>query len=130
MGGRGRGGWGGGGPKRGGKLKEKIQQQGKRGAGPLLTPAEIAMGGPENAAIREKIGARIEDYLSLATIEWLPKAYQTHPEQSRDSWPFLNALQLLADINSKQNHDPWLKDLLSAASSPHFSDGVAALSET
>ncbi len=116
--------------KRLGTLKEKLQQHGKRRAEPLLTPAEIAMAGPENAALREKIGVRIEDYLSLATIEWLPKAYRTHPGRSRDSSQFRKAVELLADINRQQNHDLWLKDLLAAASSPHFSEGVAALSAT
>jgi CHAT domain-containing protein/cytochrome c-type biogenesis protein CcmH/NrfG len=109
-------------------VKEKIQEHKKSQNEPLLSPAEIAQAGRNDTAVREKIDGRIEEYMNVAVMDWLPKAYlnnQSSTDRSADVQP---ALGVLADIAIQKHADRWLADLLVSASSPSFAPGVAKLS--
>ena len=109
-------------------LKEKIQDHEKSQNEPLLSPAEIAQAGPNDTAVREKIDGRIEEYMNVAVMDWLPEAYlnaQSSTDGLADVQP---ALGVLADIAIQKHADRWLADLLASASSPSFAPGVAKLS--
>jgi hypothetical protein len=53
--------------------------------------------------MREKIDERIEEYLQVAAVEWLPKAYPARATDGLDADGFRAALRVLADITA-QNH--------------------------
>jgi CHAT domain-containing protein len=109
-------------------LQEKLKKHAERLAEPLLTPQEIAATGPEDTAIREKIDARIEDYLNVAVTEWLPKAYPAGTQSDVATSDVLAALQAVADVASRKHRDQWLVDVLTSrpAQSPL---GIQALSQ-
>ncbi len=108
-------------------LKEKLQQHEKSQAEPLLSPAEIAKAGAGNASVREKIDEQIEEYLQVAVVEWLPKAYPARATDGSDAGGFRAALRVVADIAAQNHGDHWLGDLL-ASSSAFFAAAVVELS--
>ena len=109
-------------------IQEKVKQHAEKAAEPLLTPAEIARANRSDA-LRTNIDDRIEDYLTLATGEWLPKAYPSNPQERSDINALRVALRIIADISNRNHGDRWLTDLLSAAASHSFPAAVAQLSQ-
>ncbi len=106
-------------------LQEKIKQHEKSQAEPLLTPEEIAKAGPDDAVVRAKIEERVEEYLNIATTEWLPSAFPAsaaHPSLEARA-----ALAELADLTRKNHRDNWLTDLLNGPRGGKFPAGAAAL---
>lgn len=108
-------------------VKQRVGQHEKSQNEPMLTPAEIARAGAENAAVRQKIDERVEEYLHVAVVDWLPKAYPAIVREGSDSNDFRTALRLLGEIAEQKHRDHWLKDILADTSSRSFSDGAAAL---
>jgi len=106
-------------------LKEKLQQHQESESEPLLSPAEIAQAGSNNAPTAQKIDERIEEYLRVATTDWLPQAFPARSEQP--SIETRTALSLLAEIARKNHGDAWLADLLNYRTSGQFPAGVSAL---
>jgi CHAT domain-containing protein len=111
-------------------LKEKLQQHEKSQAEPLLSPAEIAKAGADDAAARAKIDERIEEYLHVGVTDWLPKAYPARAQDSLDANDFRAALRMVAEVTAQKHGDRWLGDILASTSSRHFSDGVAILARS
>jgi CHAT domain-containing protein len=109
-------------------LKEKVKQHDRSMATPLLTPAQIAKESTSDINLRDTLDQRVEEYLSLATTEWLPKAFPVRQIQSTEVDESQLALQILARVLSEKHSDTWLEDLLSGASSPGFSKAVSDLS--
>jgi len=106
-------------------LKVTLQQHEKSEAEPLLSPAEIATAGANDATTREKIDGRIEQYLRLAITDWLPRAFPEPPAQP--SLEARAALSELGDIAHKRHDDRWLVDLLNGSMSATFFPGIEAL---
>ena len=110
-------------------LREKLKKHAERLAEPLLTPKQIAEAGPNDAAVREKIDARIEDYLNVAVVDWLPKAYPVAAAATDSRGDSRSALKMLAEIAGDKHGDRWLADLMSTSFQTSFSPAVANLAE-
>ena len=109
-------------------LKEKLHQHEKSQTEPLLSPAEIAKAGTDDAAVRSKIDERIEEYLHVAVTEWLPRAYPVRMQDAADADDFRAALRAVADITSQNHGDQWLGDVSAAESSQNFAAAAVELS--
>jgi CHAT domain-containing protein/cytochrome c-type biogenesis protein CcmH/NrfG len=106
-------------------LKEKLRQHQESQSEPLLSPAEVAKAGINNAQTAQRIDERIEDYLRVAITDWLPQAFPGGSEQP--SMDTRTALVLLAGIESKNHDDTWLAELLNDRTSGQFPAGIKAL---
>jgi CHAT domain-containing protein/tetratricopeptide (TPR) repeat protein len=108
-------------------LKQKLQQHARSEAESLLTPAEIANSDINDAGLRDKIDARVEEYLHVAITEWLPQTFplSAFAGASRKSQ---TALLLLAEILRQRHDDSWLADLLSNSTDAPFPGALEALS--
>ena len=110
-------------------LQEKIKQHEKSENEPLLTPEEIATAGAGDSGVREKIDRRVEDYLNVAVIDWLPNAYPTAGQKSADqSSDARTSLAILTDIAVQKHGDRWLADLVASGSAANFALAVEHLS--
>jgi CHAT domain-containing protein len=109
-------------------LKENLQRHEKGQSEPLLAPSEIARAGVEDAAVRAKIDERIEDYLTLAVADWLPRAYPRTEQAARNTSDLRSSLTILSEITAQKHSDRWLMDLLASSSSPNFAPAIAQLS--
>ena len=109
-------------------LKEALRQHDKSQASPLLTPKELSNVSAEDAATLDRIDARIEEYLRVAVVDWLPQAFPRVGERpSRDAQA---ALSELAAITKTRHDDDWLEDLLDKTAARTSPAGVAALSQS
>jgi CHAT domain-containing protein/tetratricopeptide (TPR) repeat protein len=125
-----RGEWAGEAQERLNALHQKLRSHDRSSVAPLLNPAELSSleDGP---AKRSRVDQRIEEYLEVATEDWLAKAF---PE--RDAGPksqnrvFWRALKLVAEIMRTRHHDDFLSDLLGASSSSSFPVAVKALADS
>jgi len=108
-------------------LRQKLQQRDQSQAEPLLTPTQIAEGPSGNSEIRDKIDARIEEYLHVAIIGWLPQSFPLS-SSAQSSSEYRNALSALAEILITRHEDSWLADLLDRASGPFFPSALESLS--
>ena len=110
-------------------LQEKIKQHEKSENEPLLTPEEIAKAGTDDLGVREKIDRRVEDYLNVAVLDWLPNAYPTTRQESENqSSDARTSLTILADIAVQKHGDRWLADLVASGPSANFALAVEHLS--
>jgi hypothetical protein len=79
--------------------------------------------------VREKIDRRVEDYLNVALLDWLPNAYPITRQQSKNqSSDYRISLAILAEIAAQKHSDRWLADLMAYNSSASFSLAVEQLS--
>jgi CHAT domain-containing protein len=108
-------------------IQEKVKQHAEKVAEPLLTPAEIASANASDPALRSKIDDRIEDYLAVATTDWLPRAYPTARQASMTTADARTALEVVANIANEKHGDRWLIDLLTDSSSSTFPAAAAQL---
>jgi CHAT domain-containing protein/cytochrome c-type biogenesis protein CcmH/NrfG len=110
-------------------LQKKIKQHEQSENEPLMTPEEIATAGVDDVGVREKIDRRVEDYLNIAVMDWLPNAYPIAGQQSVDqSSGARTSLAVLADLAVQKHRDRWLADLVASGSSANFSLAVEHLS--
>ena len=93
-------------------LKEKLQQHEKSQSEPLLTPADFAKRGANDAAVDEKVDGQFEDYLNVALTDWLPQAFPLSTAQP--SLESQLSLSELARIALEKHGDPWISDFLAA----------------
>jgi len=107
-------------------LQENLRHHERGQAEPLLSPSEVAKGGSDHA-LRAKIDERIEEYLHLAVVEWLPRAFQVSSSDKASMNEAQSALMTLAAITWEQHQDSWLIDLLSNARGKEFSHAILAL---
>jgi CHAT domain-containing protein/tetratricopeptide (TPR) repeat protein len=108
-------------------LREKIEQHDKSSNEPLLNPNQIANASAHGIDLSDQLDKKIEDYLVLATTDWLPKAYpvdQTHMLDARES---RSALEVLAGVLKSMHRDTWLEDLLSIRPSHSLAQAVEDL---
>lgn len=116
---------------------------------PLLTPAEFAAKIDEaDPKTWDRVEPRIEEYLAIATTEWLPQAYPVGgvaapalapgrasdaaaPEaaQGERASEARRALIALAAILKTNHGDRWLTEMLAAKPSEAFAEGVKALAD-
>jgi CHAT domain-containing protein/tetratricopeptide (TPR) repeat protein len=113
-------------------LQEKLKLHDKSQAEPLLEPTrflEVLRGSDEFA--KAAIDQRVEDYLNLALIKWLPSAFPQSggAELLPDQLNTLNALTALAELQAKKHSDLWLRDFLGLNPSSRISTAVEALSK-
>jgi CHAT domain-containing protein/cytochrome c-type biogenesis protein CcmH/NrfG len=109
-------------------LKERLQQHEKSQVEPLLEPSYIARADAEHSDIRDKIDERIEDYLSLAVTDWLPRAYPTDQQAATKTSDLRSALTILSEVTTQKHADRWLMDLLSSSLSANFAHAIKQLS--
>lgn len=110
-------------------LQQKIKQHDAGENEILLTPNQIAGADPRDGVIREKIDSRMEEYLSLAIVTWLPKSYPGAEASSSSSADLRRALVVLSLMAVERHQDHWLSDLLTHSASANFPAAVAQLSE-
>lgn len=110
------------------ELKEKVDQQERAVAEHLLAPSELAKLSSKDAKSLQRVDKRIEDYLNDAVKKWLPTAYPLDGAPTGQTVETRSALRVLARLLSERHSDPWLNDVLSAASAPEYPQAVAALS--
>lgn len=93
---------------------DKINRYEHQRARPLLTPAELV----QNFALKTEraleLDSRVEEYLDLATREWLPEAFRirTQPKKQGLSSDAAMALDSLAAVLATRHSDYWLSDML------------------
>jgi CHAT domain-containing protein len=107
-------------------LREKVKKHEQSQAEPTMTPEEIAESGTKDTT-RSKIEERIEDYLSLATTDWLPKAYPVRQRDNSGTAGYRSALGVVAEISNQKHGDRWLMDVLSGSTSRVFTAALAEL---
>jgi CHAT domain-containing protein len=111
-------------------VKEKLAQHDKNQNEPLLTPTEIAKAGPDDAAVREKIEGRIEEYLNLALIDWLPVSLRARSTKGAlKNATAIRAVSVLAEILSVRHNDTWLVDLINSRLSEPMDMAAEAMSK-
>jgi tetratricopeptide (TPR) repeat protein len=109
------------------KVEQKLKQRENSLSEPMLQPEDIA-GAEANSRLEEKIDERIEEYLKVATKEWLPKAFPGPGyEPSREA---STALNRLSAIVVRRHNDLWLADLLGHSGGSQFSAATRLLSES
>jgi CHAT domain-containing protein/cytochrome c-type biogenesis protein CcmH/NrfG len=111
-------------------VRQKLRSHDRGSSSPLMNPDELSSG-QDRLAKRSSVDQRIEDYLQVASGNWLTTAFPDHnagPGSQRRA--FLGALKLVAEIMRTRHHDALLSDLLEASSSPAFPGAVRALSES
>jgi len=111
-------------------LQEKIREHDRSSAEELLDPALIRQAESHHDSTVASVDRRIEDYLRVATRDWLSVAFPVKKagvstEQSQDA---RGALLIVATTARSRRGDDWLADLLHKTSSPSFPAAVMALS--
>ncbi len=106
-------------------LKQKLKEHEKSQSEPLLTPAEIAESATNASTLQERVDERIEDYLRVATTDWLPLAFPVSFEHP--SVEARTAIYVLAEVARKSHGDTWLADLLNDGASGQFPAAIEAL---
>lgn len=110
------------------EVKEIVAARDRRSVAPLLTPAEFVQKvNPADPGTWVKVEPRIEDYLSAAVTEWLPKAFPLDGFNSQNN-DAKSACQTLGVILETEHGDRWLKDVLAANSGPWLARAISALS--
>jgi CHAT domain-containing protein/Flp pilus assembly protein TadD len=109
------------------KLLEKLKSHERSMSEPLLAPSEIGqMAAAHDPLLVAALDGRIEDYLQIATNDWLPSAFRdARVTPARD---LRYALALLAGIAKTRHKDVWLSEMLEASSSPAFPGALHDLS--
>ena len=110
-------------------LQQRLQSYQRNSVRPLLDFSQMAGVNPSQSAVQSELDSRTEDYLHLATVDWLTDVFATPTDfgrpESRDSEK--EALNKLAAVAYEKHGDGWLKDLLSSVSSPRFPAALTAL---
>ena len=109
------------------QIQAKVDDRNHGIAEPLLTPSDLA--GKARSTKVEGVDGRIEEQLSLAITSWLPMAFPSGSRSNAGQAEAEAALSVLGDWLAKQHDDYWLRDLLTATTSPDFPLAVAALSK-
>jgi CHAT domain-containing protein/cytochrome c-type biogenesis protein CcmH/NrfG len=106
-------------------IKQKKERRERSLAEPLLTPEYIAHAYAHGSDLGGKIDERIEEYLKVATTDWLPTAFSdVKTEQSRSAQV---AVAAVAQITRGLHQDTWLSDLLSRSAGEQFRLAIEAL---
>lgn len=109
------------------RVKQKLIQRENSLSEPMLTPEDIASA-EANPRLEEKIDERIEEYLKVATKDWLPRAFPGPGyKQSREA---STALTTLSAIAARRHDDIWLGDLLDHSGGSQFSAAAQTLSDS
>ncbi len=110
-------------------LQERLQSYQRNSVRPLWNPSQVASTDPPPSTVQSELDSRIEEYLHLATVDWLTDVFATRTDFSRQDsrTSEKEALNRLAAVAYEKHRDGWLKDLLSSVSSPHFSAALSAL---
>ncbi len=110
-------------------VHEKTQKHEHSQVEPLLEPRQVAKAGATDNEIRASVDDRIEQYLRIAVVEWLPRAFPTSVSKT-PSTDEKAALVVLASVLREEHDDSWLTDLLSHSANANFPAGLKALSES
>jgi len=97
-------------------LREKLKKHQQAVTEPLYSPSQLAAG-LEDRAVVDLVDRRIEEYLRVALIDWLPKAYPLDSTYAPEISKYQAALHTLAQIARQEHGDSWLQDLLASTSS-------------
>lgn len=110
------------------RLQEKIRQQRERSAAPLEEPAGFVT--LAESGQQEKVAAldrRVENYLDIATREWLPSAFSGQGFHAKGRDTEYRALTDLAGILQSRHGDSWLAELLKAERSSRLVQKAVSL---
>jgi CHAT domain-containing protein/cytochrome c-type biogenesis protein CcmH/NrfG len=109
-------------------LKEKLEHKEKSLVEPLLGPTEFAdKVDRSEQSTWGRVDGRIEDYLELATRDWLPLAFSAKDQKTdpRETASAPKALEALGEILSVRHNDMWLADMMNS----RFSGAMRAAAE-
>jgi CHAT domain-containing protein/cytochrome c-type biogenesis protein CcmH/NrfG len=109
-------------------VKQELEEHDRSAAEPLLGPSEIAKASASDAALSTQIDGRIEEYLRVAVVEWLPRAYPVGAGENANVADLRSTLRIVAELTSQKHGDQWLEDVLSTPQSQYFASAVGALS--
>jgi CHAT domain-containing protein/tetratricopeptide (TPR) repeat protein len=110
------------------EMKGRLRHRENSRAEPLLTPSEIAEAGADDPAVMRRIDERIEDYVSVASMDWLPKAYASDESVSGSRSELIRSVEEIAEVSKQKHSDLWLQDLLAGATFRGYGSAVALLS--
>lgn len=107
------------------EVQKKVQEREKTSSQPLLDPADLA-GAGLSGYVGDAVDHRLEDYMRLATVEWLPNAFGmvSDLEEQRK---LRHAVEFLAKVALERHGDPWLADLLAGSSARNFGRALTDL---
>jgi len=111
------------------ELENKINLQKNRTAKPLLGPSEflVALGDDSEDACPE-CDLRIEQYVELALLDWLPRSYGGATQREREILPERMASDRLAQVLIARHGEHWLADFLQGLNKrPSSQDGLVFL---
>jgi CHAT domain-containing protein/tetratricopeptide (TPR) repeat protein len=107
------------------EVQRKLQHHEGTSSQPLLNPAELAASGMSED-VSDAVDQRLEDYVHLAMLEWLPNAFGTVRDlaEQREA---RRAAEFLAKTALERHGDRWLSDLLATSSSQNFGQALVDL---
>jgi len=110
-------------------LQNKLKKHDEGTLTPLKKPSEIAVH-HNDSVLRDALNSRIEEYLRVATRDWLPEAFPTGGSNLNETDVQNNkeSLRFLAEISKTDHSDGWLRDLLLRSQSLQFPHAVSSMS--
>jgi len=110
-----------------GRILDQLKAHERSLSEPLLSPSQIARRAVEHdPSLVGAVEERIEDYLQIATADWLPNAFPGTPQTTTGD--IRQALTLLADVAKDKHKDLWFSEILAGSSSAAFPSAVRDLS--
>jgi CHAT domain-containing protein/cytochrome c-type biogenesis protein CcmH/NrfG len=107
--------------------KQQIGNQSSRE--PLIDPPALATALRQTQNdLKTRVDQRFEEYLSLATSQWISRAVSPTLSQSQRD-PYLAALSFVAQLARTQHNDAWLSDLLRQSHGASVSTAAQDLSK-
>jgi CHAT domain-containing protein len=110
-------------------LHAKLDEHQQELTRPLLAPKDLSGARSHRAALLREIDQRIEEYVKLAVMRWLPAAYPEGGANAEGTLANRSALQVIARLARQRHHDLWLNDLLASSSSADYPRAVADLAK-
>lgn len=111
-------------------LREKLKTHEQSLAEPLLSPSDlVSVISPTEDVRWASVDARVEDYLQVALLRWLPAAFLRPADENdnRRRQAAVKALSILAGYLSHRHGDNWLADFIEATPSRDLSLAIHAL---
>ncbi len=111
------------------RLQNKLKKHELGSLAPLLNPIGIAEH-RNDPSIRAAVNTRFEEYLRVATRDWLPEAFPRERREVTEDYvkSIRKSLQFLAEISKTDHGDGWLGDLLLHSQTNRFPDAISSLS--
>jgi CHAT domain-containing protein/tetratricopeptide (TPR) repeat protein len=105
-------------------IQQKLDRHSRKMAEPLLTPEQIARA--NDPMLNDQLDQRVEEYLHVAIMSWLPQAFPVVGPPSIDS---AKALSVISALLAERHDDIWLSDVLSQPTRHHFAEAIQSLAQ-